>query len=313
MKDGDLDLLKLIAEHESTMDRSEPGAQLGWCWRDVRIMPAVLSRLFLEGYLDNPFKSNSYTGYVLSEKGGLVVKDEQFGGEGEVSQAKELEVPDDLFDTIEGHEDIKDLIQHVLRGEKAVHLLFTGVPSSAKTMFLMELSRLGAPYILGSQATKAGIADVLFDIRPEVLLVDEVDRVGTRDIAVLLSLMETGVVSETKYGKRREIRLGTKVIAASNSTNMPRELLSRFMVLYFKPYQEAEFLAVAGAVLTRREDIEPYLADYIAGKVWQLSRSRLADPREAVRIGRLAKTREEVDRVLEVMGRYSAPRPPGRG
>jgi len=149
-------------------------------------------------------------------------------------------------------------------------------------------------------------------MRPEVLLVDEVDRVGTRNIAVLPSLMETVVVSETKYGKRREMRLGTKVFAASNSTNMPRELLSRFMVLYFRPYQEAEFLAVAAAVLTRRENVEPYLAGYIAEKVWQLSQSRLADPREAVRIGRLAKTREEVDRVLEVIGRYSVPRPPGR-
>lgn len=38
-----------------------------------------------------------------------------------------------------------------------VHVLFTGVPSSAKTMFLLELARLGAPYILGSQSTKAGI------------------------------------------------------------------------------------------------------------------------------------------------------------
>jgi len=142
--------------------------------------------------------------------------------------------------------------------------------------------------------------------------VDEVDRVGTGDIAVLLSLMETVVVSETKCGSRREIRLGTKVFAASNSTNMPHEPLCQFTVLYFRPYQEAELLAVAAAVMTRRENVEPYLAGYVAGKVWQLSRSRLADPREAVRIGRLAKTREETGRILEVMGRYPVPRPPGR-
>jgi len=138
------------------------------------------------------------------------------------------------------------------------------------------------------------------------------DRVGTRDIAVLLSLMETVVVSETKYGSRREIKLGSKVFATSNSTNMPRELLSGFTVLHFRPCQEAKFLVVAAAVLTRRENVEPCLASYIAGRMWQLSRSRLADPTEAVRIRCLARTGEELDRVLEVTGRYSAPRPPGR-
>ena len=69
-------------------------------------------------------------------------------------------------------------------------------------MFLMELARLGAPYVLGSQASRAGIAELLFTTEPRILLVDEIDRIGTRDISVLLSLMATGIVSETKHGKR---------------------------------------------------------------------------------------------------------------
>ena len=303
MKPSDLEILQQIAEFEKGYDMSRPGAELGWSWRDVRIWPAVLNRLFLEGVLNCPFKSNSYTGYLLSEKGWAVVKGEIISET--LIEGQALVIPDDLLDTIEGHEEIKELVKRALGSEKPVHLLFTGVPSSAKTMFLMELSRLGAPYILGSQATKAGIADLLFDVQPEVVLVDEIDRLGTKDIAILLSLMETGIVAETKYGKRREINLNTKVFAASNTTNMPRELLSRFLVLYFKSYTEVEFLKVAVNVLEKRENVDGALAGYIAGKVWQLSKHQFADPREAVRIARLVKSREDVDRIIEVMNRYS--------
>jgi len=304
MKPGDVEILNQIAEFENNLDMSRAGAELGWSWRDVRVWPAILNRLFLEGFLNCPFKSNSYTGYLLSEKGWAVVKGELTEPD-VVLEGQALVIPDGLLDTIEGHEEIKTLVLQVLGSAKPVHLLFTGVPSSAKTMFLMELSRLGAPYILGSQATKAGIADLLFDIQPEVVLVDEIDRLGTKDIAILLSLMETGIVSETKYGKRREINLNTKVFAASNTTNMPRELLSRFLVLYFKPYTEAEFLKVASNVLRNRENLDGGLADYVAEKVWRFSRREFADPREAVRLARLVKTTEDVDRILEVMSRYS--------
>ena len=47
--------------------------RIGWCWRHVRIWPATLSRLFKDGYLENVFRSNSYTGYKLSEKGKALV------------------------------------------------------------------------------------------------------------------------------------------------------------------------------------------------------------------------------------------------
>jgi len=303
MKPGDLGILQQIANFEKTFDKTRSGADLGWSWRDVRIWPAVLNRLFLEGLLNCPFKSNSYTGYLLSEKGWAVIKGE-ISEPDVVLEGQALAIPDDLFDMIEGHEDIKELVKRALGSEKPVHILFTGVPSSAKTMFLMEMARLGAPYILGSQATKAGIAELLFSAQPEILLADEIDRLGVKDIAILLSLMETGVVSETKYGKRREMQLQTKVFAASNTTNIPQELLSRFMVLYFKPYSHDEFLKVAVNILEKREEVDGALAGYIAEKVWQMSKHLFADPRDAVRIARLVKAGADVDKILEVMVKY---------
>jgi len=299
MKPEDIQTLREIASFERTTPETE--YSLGWSWRQVRIWPSTLNRLVIEGLIEVTFSSNSYTGYRLTEKGKMLASEPDLV---EITkETRPLEIPDDLFSPIEGYEEIKELVKRVLEAEKPVHILFTGVPSSAKTMFLIELSKVGAIYILGSQATKAGIADILFDLEPKLLLVDEIDRIGAKDIAILLSLAETGIVSQTKHGNRHEVKLETKIFAASNSLNMPAELISRFLVLRFAPYPEAEFSTVTTNILVKREGVEPGLAEYIASRVWQLQ-SSFPDPRQAVRIARLATTREEVDKLIEVLNRF---------
>ena len=299
MKPEEVQTLREIAHFEQNTPETE--YSLGWSWRQVRIWPSTLNRLVIEGLIEVTFSSNSYTGYRLTEKGKMLAM------EAEPLEAKKktktLRIPKDLFSPIEGYDEIKELVKRVLKAEKPVHILFTGVPSSAKTMFLMDLSKIGAVYILGSQSTKSGIADLLFNLEPKLLLVDEIDRFGTKDIAVLLSLAETGIVSQTKHGKTREIKLETKIFAASNSLKMPAELISRFLVLHFAPYAEVEFLTVTAKVLVKREGVEPSLAEYIASRMWQL-KSSFPDPRQAVRIARLATTREEVDRLIQVLNRF---------
>ncbi|MDD4986015.1 MAG: hypothetical protein PHQ43_09540 [Dehalococcoidales bacterium] len=301
-----IEALKEILRFEVTTPDSE--YPLGWCWRQVRVWPSMLNKLVIEGCLEVTFSSNSYTGYRLTEKG-KVLASEVIIPEPEKLPAKTLEVPQDIFEPIEGYQDIKDLALNVLKADKPVHVLFTGVPSSAKTMFLMEMANIeGAVYILGSQATKAGIADTLFDIQPLLLLVDEIDRIGTKDIAILLSLAETGIVTETKYGRRRETKLSTKIFAACNSLNMPRELISRFLVLHFKPYAIEEFIRVATSILVKRERLDHDLALYITQRTWQLF-PKYPDPRQAVRVARLARTREDVERLLDIMLRYADAQP----
>ena len=72
MKEGDIELLSEIARFEESVD-TEREYKIGWSWRHVRIWPSTLSRLFKDGYLENIFRSNSYTGYRLSELGRAVV------------------------------------------------------------------------------------------------------------------------------------------------------------------------------------------------------------------------------------------------
>ncbi len=303
MKGSAHELLKRIAGVEDGIDPESLAGKLGWRSRDVGVWPGNLAKLRMEGLIEDVYESNSYHGYKLSQKArALLVTGEPVVAD--TAQNQKISLPADLFEVIEGYSDVKMLVRQVVEGEKPVHVLFTGIPSSAKTMFLLELARTGAPYILGSQSTKAGIADLLFDTEPQILLVDEIDRINAKDIAILLSLTQTGIVSETKFGKRREIKLTTKVFAASNSLKMAPELISRFFVLQFRPYNKADFLMVATNLLRKRENVEGDLATYIAERVWALPQ-RFADPRQAVRVARLAKTREEVERVLEIMTRYS--------
>ena len=295
-------LVKRIAEYEGGLDEKSFEARAGWRWRDVGIWPATLTRLKVEGLVDDGYESNSYHGYKLSNKARELLSVIPTAETTIATTSASLEVPEDLFQVIEGYDDIKGLVRQVLDSEKPVHLLFTGTPGSAKTMFLLELSRLGASYVLGSQASKAGMIDLLFEAEPRILLVDEIDRIGSKDIAILLSLMETGMVVETKHGKTRRMTLATKVFAASNTLKMPRELLSRFMALRFRPYQREQFLQVAAGLLRKREGVEESLAAYIAGRLWAMG---CADPRQAVRVARLARSQAEVDRVIEIIGRYS--------
>lgn len=117
-------------------------------------------------------------------------------------------------------------------------------------------------------------------------------------------MTETGIVSETKHGKHRETKLKTRVFAAANTLKMSPELISRFLVLRFNPYNRDEFLTVTVNVLKKRENIGEDLASYIAERVWQLPHG-FGDPRQAIRIARLANTKEKVDKLLQVLLKYS--------
>jgi Holliday junction DNA helicase RuvB len=84
MKNGDIELLVEIARFEDSHDM-EKEYKIGWSWRHVRIWPATLSRLFKDGYLENVFRSNSYTGYRLSDLGKKLVAGARTEGSNEVS------------------------------------------------------------------------------------------------------------------------------------------------------------------------------------------------------------------------------------
>ena len=123
-----------------------------------------------------------------------------------------------LFEGIYGYDDIKRLFGMALESIHNCSILLTGPPASAKTLFLQSLMKLKDSHFIDcSNTTKSGVVDYVFDNRPKYLLLDELDKLSLKDQAVLLNLLETGILSETKYNKTRTIEIKTSVFATSNN------------------------------------------------------------------------------------------------
>ncbi len=69
-------------------------------------------------------------------------------------------LPDDTFEDIIGHDDIKELLTATLLAEKPVHVLLAGPPALAKSLFLWDIEGTygeQAVWLVGSATSKAGL------------------------------------------------------------------------------------------------------------------------------------------------------------
>jgi Holliday junction DNA helicase RuvB len=287
MKEGDMELISEIAKFEASVDM-EKEYRIGWSWRHVRIWPATLSRLFKDGYLDNVFRSNSFTGYKLSENAKALFLAHQQETSAEPQSAPPVELGDDLFSDIIGHQEVKELLTATLLAEKPVHVMLTGPPALAKTLFLWDIEQTfgeQAIWLVGSATSKAGLWDLVAEREPKILLIDEIDKMNAVDMAALLTMMEGGRLVRAKRGRELDIHNPLKVIAASNRMEkLSPELRSRFAIRKLNPYSRSEFLTVVKGVLVRKESLSGELAEEIAKKL----DGRSQDVRDAIRIARLA-------------------------
>ncbi|AGG07356.1 ruvB domain N-containing protein [Dehalococcoides mccartyi BTF08] len=299
MKEGDMELLTEIAKFEASVDM-EKEYRIGWSWRHVRIWPATLSRLFKDGYLDNVFRSNSFTGYKLTEKAKAILLSNQREASTESQSESPMNPGDDLFTDIIGHEDVKALLKAILLSEKPVHVMLTGPPALAKTLFLWDIEQTfgeQAIWLVGSATSKAGLWDLVAEREPKILLIDEMDKMNAVDMAALLTMMEGGRLVRAKRGRELDINNPLKVIAASNRLEkLSPELRSRFAIRKLNAYGRSEFLTVVQGVLVRKEGLSDDLAEEIARKL----DGRSQDVRDAIRIARLAP-QVGVDRAINLL------------
>jgi hypothetical protein len=87
-----------------------------------------------------------------------------------VLSEKNTQYSDALFDDILGYDDIKALFRRAISSDKQVHILLVGPPACAKSLFTEHLIKLkDSLFTIGSQSTKAGIIDALFERRPKFL------------------------------------------------------------------------------------------------------------------------------------------------
>ena len=178
-----------------------------------------------------------------------------------------------IFDNIIGYEGIKRTFLRSLNSGEPVHILLIGPPGQAKTLFLKcILETFGekkAFFTVGGNASKSGLIDILFDLRPKYLLVDEIEHLKPDYQTTLLSLMETGILTQTMHSKVRQMQLKTWVFATSNSTKKLSEpLLSRFRVMYLSEYEFSQFYEIAVKKLLA-DGLDKKAADEITISVWE--------------------------------------------
>lgn len=287
MKETDIELLRQIAEVEDNIAPESLAGKLGWRSRDVGMWPGTLTKLRFKGFIEDTYESNSYHGYRLTGKARAMIA----GGPPsltETPQGQKLEVPEDIFEDIIGHSEVKELLRACLVADKVVHILLTGPPALAKTLFLWDIERIAGElgvWLVGSATSKAGLWDLVAEKQPKVLLIDELSTMNAADTAALLSIMEGGRLVRAKKGRELDTRVDVRVVAATNRLyGLSAELLSRFAVRKIEAYSRADYQMVVKGVLVRRENVEPELAQEIAQRL----DGRSQDVRDAVRTARLA-------------------------
>ena len=283
---------------------------VGWEAQTIGLPSQKLRPLLNAGLLGITFSSNSSTAYALAGKD--LIRDFLEGNvtTSRIPVKQELELPDDLFACIIGYDDVKDEMEFTLREGRRSHYLMIGPPATAKSLFLMELGRLSGAYpATGSTVTGPGLTDALLTYQPKILMLDELDKVRMDATAVLLSVMESGDILQTKYRRHGGQKISLSVFAAANrEKGLAPELLSRFDTkLYFHPYSFEDFIAICRGYLSRYEMVPTDIAEYISKQVWhELDR----DVRTARGVARRLReaTTADVDKVVRFLTKYSKSR-----
>ena len=304
-------ILRYILAYENSndidyfRDRLKPGIA-GWEAQAIGLPPHKLRPLLNAGLLGITFSSNSSTNYALAGKELIMDFLEGNVATSRAIVGQELGLPDGLFTCIIGYDDIKDEMRFTLREERKSHYLMIGPPATAKSLFLMELAGLNGAYqATGSTITGPGLTDALLTYQPEILILDELDKIRMDATAVLLSVMESGDVLQTKYRRHGGQKINLNVFAAANrDRGLAPELLSRFDTkLYFHPYSFDDFVAICKGYLSKYENVPSNIAEYIGKQTWhQLDK----DARTARGVARRLRdnTTNDVDRVVAFLCRY---------
>ena len=126
-----------------------------------------------------------------------------------------------------------------------------------------------------SNATKSGIVEYVFEHKPKYLLLDELDKLSRKDQTFLLNMIETGIVSETKYNKTRKMELKTSEFATSNNIGkIILPLQSRFFIVKLQAYTHEQFFETSLQLLTSNQyNVDGEISRAAIEVVWNTSKN----------------------------------------
>ena len=211
-----------------------------------------------------------------------------------------------LSTKIIGYDDLKEIIYNALEFDAHVNWLFVGPPASAKSLFLLDMERTLrlSKLVNGSRVSRKGLHELLATNSIDFLLFDEMDKASKSSLAALLSVLESGRVIITLGNNIIDQPVTTKVFATCNSINdMAPELLSRFQVLRFPAYDKKTFMDICSGYVVPTEKVREEVALRAGVLSWDLLDR---DIRQVIRLVRVAKTVDAVDKAVEVFQKYGA-------
>jgi MoxR-like ATPase len=194
------------------------------------------------------------------------------------------------------------MIKHLRRPDRFERQ--PGAPASSKTLFLMGILdiRKDAVYFDASNTTNR-ILDILEEKRPKIILIDEIDKMSSRQFQnKLLNFMESSRVDVEQRRKQYHFEIkGAKVFATCNEINrLSKPLQSRFRKIFLPRYTEEQFLDVSEKVLSKTS---PSIARYIGASVWKSQ----GDIRDVISIGKLVHKSDgpqQIEQIMNTMAKY---------
>ncbi len=213
------------------------------------------------------------------------------------SQARAITVPEgDFLSGIVGLDYEKSVVRMCVVGQARRHVIMTGPPGSAKSEIIRQLHdmpEVNSIFVDGKQASIPGIANLIVTRQPDVLLIDEIEKMKVEVQEALLVIMD-GRVATAKAGPLQsvqETQTQVRVIAAAND---PERIISplydRFIKLSMPEYTVEQRSEVMKAVLAKKQRLPEAEAERIAATVAPHTTSM----RDAERIAEMAKENPEL-------------------
>lgn len=111
-----------------------------------------------------------------------------------IEEEQQLDTTPRGFDKISGYEDIKKLARAAIFDNKPHGILFLGAPACAKTLFLEAvIEEAGQGLYFDGTNTTNRILDVLNEERPNIVCIDELEKMPKNFQEKILNLCESGV------------------------------------------------------------------------------------------------------------------------
>jgi hypothetical protein len=142
---------------------------------------------------------------------------------------------------------------------------------------------------------------------PEIVLLDELDKLPRNFAEKLLNFLESGRVKVDQKNCQMDFELkGCKVFATANEINrLSKPLQSRFRKLFLPKYTEQEFIDVSVKVLHSHlyKNVCDSMARYVGVTVFKNG----GDIRDVISIGKLIRKNDgpdDIEKLLSTMSRY---------